>query len=230
MVRSTFHALAAASLALVIAMRLADGSFTALVQTWYEPLLIATVVILIACAAATALPAVRARSSWQTRPGWGGAFTGLAVVVSVVLGLAYRPTPLDSSNLDTGAGPDLAAFSSTAAEDDPARRNIYQWAYTLASQDPADLVGLDVSVVGFVHHPEGAAPSTFQVARFVVACCVADARGYWLPVEWQEAAALPLNAWVRVSGSIRIDAAGLPVVAAASVELVDAPSNPYIYP
>jgi uncharacterized repeat protein (TIGR03943 family) len=230
MVNRAFHALSAALLALVLAVRLADGSFTALVQTWYEPLLLGSVAVLLICAVAVGLASVRAGGSWRPAIGPGGALTVVAIAASVALGLTFKPAPLDSSNLESDPGVDVTAFSATAAEDDPLRRNVYQWAYVFASQDPADIIGLQASVVGFVHHPADGLEGGFEVARFVVACCVADARGYTLPVAWEAAADLPANAWVRVSGSVRTDPAGAPVIAATAVEIIDAPSNPYIYP
>ena len=230
MVNNAFNALGAALLALAIAMRIEDGSFTALVQTWYEPLLIVSVLLLVACSAAGAITAIRSRERIRPRYAPAALLTAVIFAIPVVVALGYQPSPLNSASLDDTSTSSLDSFSATANEQDPLHRNVYQWAYAFASDSSADLVGLDFSVVGFVHHSAGEAGAEFQLARFVVACCVADARGYSVPIRWDSASGLETNAWVRVTGRVGTDAEGQPIVLASSVESVDAPSNPYIYP
>lgn len=230
MVRQAFNAIAGALVALVLAVRIADGTFTALVQTWYEPLLVASVLVLVACALLVGVGAVRSGGRWQAVFSIGPAMGAVAIAIPVALGLAFEPAPLDGGSLASTDGNDLAAFSATAGEDDPSRRNVYQWAYAFASDATGELIGLDVNVIGFVHHTAETGEGRFLLARFVVACCVADARGYSLPVQWHSSEALTQDGWVRVIGRVGTDASGQPVVLASSVEEIDAPANPYIYP
>jgi uncharacterized repeat protein (TIGR03943 family) len=230
MVANAFNALGAALLALALAIRISDGTFTALVQTWYEPLLIASVVLLVLCSAASAAAAVRSRQRARVAMAPAALLAAAIFALPVVLTLAYEPRPLSSTSLDDSATSSPDAFSATAEEQDPIRRNVYQWAYAFATQPPSDLVGLEVSAIGFIHHSDDVPVGQFRLARFVVACCVADARGFSIPVQWDASGGLLSDGWVRVIGRIGTDSDGLPIVAAARVEPIDAPTNPYIYP
>jgi uncharacterized repeat protein (TIGR03943 family) len=72
-----------------------------------------------------------------------------------------------------------------------------------------------------------------MVSRFIVTCCAADASGVGLLVDWPDAAGLAENGWVRVRGPVRaaeLNGQRLPLIAAASVEPVDQPEHPYMYP
>jgi uncharacterized membrane protein YcgQ (UPF0703/DUF1980 family) len=69
-----------------------------------------------------------------------------------------------------------------------------------------------------------------MAARFVVACCIADARGVALPVDWPGGEKLPRDSWVRVEGEVGLAANGEPFIRARTVTTIDAPSNPYLYP
>jgi putative membrane protein len=72
-----------------------------------------------------------------------------------------------------------------------------------------------------------------MVGRFTVTCCAADASAVAMIVEWPEAAALPDNAWVRVRGPVSAAALNgkpIPLITAASLEEVEQPEHPYMYP
>jgi uncharacterized repeat protein (TIGR03943 family) len=215
----------------VLAVRLSDGSVAFLVQSWYEPILVAAAVALLFLAAAVSIQALRVGGRWDLRTRPGGLVTASLVLLPIFLGLAMKPQPLASQSLGSGLSQDsLRQFSQSAANDDPARRNIYQWAYEFQSADPRTLAGQSVDVVGFVFHGKDDAPEHFQVARFVVACCVADATGHSLPVHWPGSATLQQDSWVHVVGHVVATPGGTAEIQATSVDLVEAPSNPYIYP
>ncbi len=224
--------LGAALLGVLLAVRLADGSYTALVQAWYEPVLVGTAVVLLALAAIVSVQVARDRSWWKLEAKPGAMVMIALAALPVGLGLLYQPAPLGTKSLETlqDGGRSSLQFSSTAAGSDAAQRNVYQWAYEFANTEPAQILGDPVEVTGFVYHAEGAPEGVFSVARFVVACCVADARGYILPVQWGEAAALSNDQWVRVSGRVATDPDGALVILAETVETIEIPANPYIYP
>lgn len=231
MVRPAFCALGAGLLGLLLALRLSDGSVSFLVQSWYEPILFAAAVLLIALSAVVSVQSLRAGGRWDLHARPAEIVTAALVAGPVLLGLAMKPQPLASKSL--GSDPSLDAarqFSQSASVDDPGRRNIYQWAYEFQSADPKTLTGEPVDVVGFVYHGKDDASDHFQVARFVVACCVADATGHSLPVRWPEGPALPSDRWVHVLGRVATRPDGAAEIQATSVDLVEAPSNPYIYP
>ncbi|MFN0096861.1 MAG: TIGR03943 family putative permease subunit [Dehalococcoidia bacterium] len=228
MVREAGLAAAAALVALVIGLRVADGSASALVQSWYEPVLLATVVGLLALSVLAAIPVLRSPEPLRVRFGRTGLVQAGFVVVVAGAGVAFKPEPLAGTDLESD--PLTVTFSASASNADPARRNVYQWAYEFQNSAPSSLLGQPVDVVAFVFHGKEPVPGRFFAARFVVACCVADAQGFTVPVAWPGAASLPADAWVRVRGAITVAPDGALAIAARTVEPIDAPSSPYIYP
>jgi putative membrane protein len=232
MVGKGLAGLGGGALGLLLAIRIADGSYAALVQGWYEPVLIGTALLLLLLAAIVSFQVLRGGGRWRPQFRIGAvAMIGLAAI-PILLGLVYQPQPLSSASLETlqDGGRSSLQFSSTAAGSDPSRRNIYQWAYEFAHTEPAELLGDPVDVIGFAYHAADQPEGVFQVARFVVACCVADARGYMLPVRWSDAESLRNDTWVHVTGRIGTAPDGSLIVLADAVETIEAPANPYIYP
>jgi uncharacterized repeat protein (TIGR03943 family) len=231
MVRPALLGVAAALLALMLFVRLADSGAATLVQRWYEPVLVATALVFALLAIVLGVGTLRSPGRWEPRPRTRDLLLGGALLAPVVLAIAYQPPPLGSASLSANVdSARSASFGATAAQAAPLQRNVYQWAYEFAHASPAEVVGQPVDVVGFVHRPAGTGPERFEVARFVVSCCVADARGYAVPVQWAGAAALTSDTWVRVRGHVAIGADGGMVVLARTVEQVDVPANPYVYP
>lgn len=232
MVGTAMAAFGGALLGLLIAVRLGDGSYASLVQGWYRPVLIATSAVLLVMASLVATQLIRTRARWQAKPSWQGIAMATLTAVPLILGFTYRPSPLGSASLDSpqDGGANSVQFSASASSPDAANRNIYQWAYEFVTAPPGSLIGNSVDVVGFVYHGEAAPQDEFEVARFVVACCVADAMGYAVPVLWAESAGLPQDRWVRVRGRVGVSPGGDLIILAEAVEPVAAPSNPYIYP
>jgi len=226
-VKSGWLALASLLLALLLGLRLADGTAGFLVQEWYLPILLVTAIAFAGFALWAALPSLRERRTAFSRPTGAGMLTAALVGVPLALGFAYKPEPLGSGSL--GGESSVRDFAA-AASADPAVRNIYQWAWEFQTADPATIVGDPVEVIGFVYNHPDDAPGTFRVARFVVACCIADAQGFSLPVQWKDSTLLSSDRWVRVAGRVATSPSGEPVIQATSVEEIDPPANPYIYP
>jgi uncharacterized repeat protein (TIGR03943 family) len=95
------------------------------------------------------------------------------------------------------------------------------------------LAGQPADVVGFVYRSPDLADDLFLVGRFAVTCCTADAAALGLLVRWPTAALLQPGTWVRVHGPVEVGAfAGrpTPLIAAVSLEGVDVPAQPYLFP
>jgi putative membrane protein len=218
-----------ALLAAVMALRLADGSASALVQSWYLPVITGTCVLLFAFALHAGWRAYRAGLDW--RPHWSARSTLAIGVIGapIVIAALYQPSPLGSANLDAAANSSGSRFSESARSN-AGERNVYQWAYQFETAPISELQGQEFSAVGFVYHRPESPAAQFELARFVVACCVADAIGFTLPIQWPAAQEFAADSWVRVEGQVAAGADGRPVVVARAVEQIDPPSNPYIYP
>jgi putative membrane protein len=62
---------------------------------------------------------------------------------------------------------------------------------------------------------------------------VADAGAIGLPVAWADEAAIEDGMWVRVTGAFQLGefrGEQIPMLQATTVEVVDQPDHPYLYP
>jgi putative membrane protein len=170
---------------------------------------------------------------------WVGA---LLVLTPIILGIVVTPRPLGASAMDvrqvdvTTAGiGSLPAAVRAAQEKAAGERTVLEWNQTFQTTQDAHMVlaGEPVDVIGFVYRDERFGADQFFVTRFVVSCCAADAAVSGMVVEWPAGAALETDAWVRVTGTLAAGQLGdttLPVVRAQSVDPVDPPQQPYLYP
>lgn len=90
-----------------------------------------------------------------------------------------------------------------------------------------------IEISGFVYKQDDMTDSQFVVARLGMDCCSADATPYGFLVEWPEAGTLQQDVWVKVNGTISMsEYGGMEIITlhADSVELMDTPETPYVYP
>jgi uncharacterized repeat protein (TIGR03943 family) len=101
-----------------------------------------------------------------------------------------------------------------------------------ADPNPADYTGKPVVVTGLVvHDPSSTPKGYFMVIRYLVTCCIADARPVGLIVKDTSNGALKDNQWVTVTGSMGAAEDGgqkVAVVLPKSLTPIKA-GNPYIY-
>lgn len=171
-----------------------------------------------------AQPANRRLSGWH-----------LLLALPLLLGVLVPAQPLGADTL-AGRGLDLRAAPLLVPQPvagDPAQWNLLQWALALPVQGEA-LQGEAVDVVGFVFADARLGRDAFYVARYVITCCAADGSAAALPVRWPGGDALPVDRWVRVQGTLATitmgDGLTMPAIAATSVEPVDQPASPYLFP
>ena len=104
------------------------------------------------------------------------------------------------------------------------------YAHLMAAQgdvpQPGVEPGVRVRLVGFVMRRPGTAPGLFQVTRFAITCCIADAMALYATVD--PPGAVPArDTWVTVTGALaRAD--GELIVKAASVVPIPRPEHPYV--
>ena len=155
----------------------------------------------------------------------------LVIALPLILGLALPARPLEANAL-AGRSVDAAgAVRAMAPIDSPAQQwNLLQWA-TAVNVRGAEVQGQAVDVVGFVYHDPTRPFDGFVLVRHVIICCAADGSGVGLPVVWLGGAALPVDTWVRVRGTLGIATIGgraEPAFLATAVEVVPRPANPYL--
>ncbi|MBK6793320.1 MAG: TIGR03943 family protein [Anaerolineales bacterium] len=162
------------------------------------------------------------------------------MLIPLAIGLLIPARPLDSSAFSTkgfNTSAPLVSSDSSASifETESQERNILQWLKLFNYQDDiTEFIGQEASVVGFVYFDEDTLEADqFFVSRFVVSCCSADGFAIAMPVRWSNASELQQDSWVVVKGSIasiELDGQRTPMITAESVEAVNIPDQPYLYP
>jgi uncharacterized repeat protein (TIGR03943 family) len=88
----------------------------------------------------------------------------------------------------------------------------------------ASFRGIPVQLTGFVAGP---APGGFQLARYEIACCAADAVPVVLRVVGTAGDTPSSDQWVTVTGTFQPGGGDVPQVRATSVAEIAAPNDPY---
>jgi len=162
---------------------------------------------------------------------------GILAIAAFPLALAIlvpsRPLGAEAVNGGISLNP-VGVETTLAFHRSPLDRNVLDWLREFnRSETPAEFNGQEVSVTGFVYREPNFLEEDFMVSRFTMSCCVADAFAIGLPVTSDEAHNIEDGAWVRVGGKLQANEFGenfVPVVYATSIEIIDPPAQPYLYP
>lgn len=160
----------------------------------------------------------------------------LAVVaVPLVLGTLVPSRPLGSAaiggNISINA---VSVTNATTFTTDPMQWNVLDWLRAFSNaEDPSSFNGKEAQIIGFVYKEPTYPADQVMVARFTVSCCVADASAIGLPMQWDQAADLKQDTWIQVKGIFlegEFRGNSVPILHATTVEIVDQPEHPYLYP
>lgn len=130
----------------------------------------------------------------------------------------------------SGVAEEQKSMSFTLA---PENRSLIDWLLVFNTDpEPESHLGQQVRIDGMVLKEENLPKQYFLLAKFVVSCCVADARPVGLPVQVEEGGAFPrAGEWVELEGKIvtgNIDGQRQPVVSLSSFKSIPTPKNPYV--
>jgi uncharacterized repeat protein (TIGR03943 family) len=92
---------------------------------------------------------------------------------------------------------------------------------------PGVVPGVRVRLKGFAMRRHGTPAGLFQVARFELNCCIADATALSVTVD-PPLASPPEDQWIVVVGPLARRGGEL-IVAAERIDLIDPPKRPYLY-
>lgn len=151
------------------------------------------------------------------------------IVLPVVLLLTLPPATLDSYAVSrrsnsTGIGSSARIVSGPIdLVDVAAARAVVDAQAALKAR-----AGERVTIEGFVTEEPGEA-DRFQLTRFVITCCVADATISYVTVVDAPPGSFETDQWVRVVGPIYPLGSDI-LVQAESIEPIDAPDEPYLTP
>jgi putative membrane protein len=151
------------------------------------------------------------------------------VVLPVVLLISLPPATLDSYAVDrrsssTGIGSSARVVSGPIDLVDVAAARAVDDAEAALKARAAERVTIE----GFVTEEPGEA-DRFQLTRFVITCCVADATISYVTVVDARPGTFATDDWVRVRGPIYPLGSDI-LVQAESVEQIEPPAEPYLTP
>ncbi len=241
----TYQALILASLGLFLLSRLWSGAFLDYINPRLViPLLLAGFVFLI-----LAQVSLAARRNAEEAPEGSPAVEGMAdpgagwrlflMALPVILGIVISARPLSAGMAaDRAVSPAGTLSAGNGPGDgtslDSAGLTVLGWTQVFNSgADITPLIGKEADVIGFVARDPSLGTNRFQVMRYVVACCAADAQAVGMPVEWPKADSLAENSWVRVRGAVQLlDEAGqkLPLIVASRVDPIQPPDFALSFP
>ena len=155
------------------------------------------------------------------RVGW------LLLAPIAVLQLVAPPT-LGSYGVNRGAAVNV---SSGGAVFDPLPRGsnavpmtLLEYGQRAFDRHGSSLTGATVELTGFISKVD---PGGFQLARYQIACCAADAVPAVVIVQGVAGKPPRRDSWVRVTGAYVRGSGDLPRLAATSVEPIPVPNEPY---
>ncbi|MFO7322050.1 MAG: TIGR03943 family protein [Chloroflexota bacterium] len=156
------------------------------------------------------------------------------VAVPLVLGTLVPSRPLGADAVSGNVSLSVTGATTTDFTIPPLSRNVLDWLRVFSKvSDYDEVAGEPADVIGFVYREPDFGEDRFMVARFTVSCCVADASAIGVPVIWSGTSELQSDDWVRVQGQFVVEefrGERVPVLKATSVELVEQPAHPYLYP
>jgi len=174
--------------------------------------------------------------------GWQNGQAGWALwllALPLLIGILAPERPLGAGvlavrGISTTSTYVIQSASTRALEIPSTQRSVLDWIRAVnEAPDHSAFAGQPADVTGFVYHDSRLGPGQFMVARFSIACCVADASAIGMVVDWSESAALQSNQWVRVRGPVHIiemESKPIAAIQAVSLEPIPEPVQPYLFP
>jgi uncharacterized repeat protein (TIGR03943 family) len=212
------------------------GTYTRYVRAGMGPWLVVAAVALIVLGVVTvvrALRRVRTVAAHDDGHEHGsGPGVGWLLLAPIAALLLVAPPTLGSYGVERGAAVDVRtggrAFAPLAAAEGPVPMTLLEFGQRAFDHGGATLDDAAVQLTGFV---AADTRGGFQLARYQIACCAADAAPVVVRVVGVDGSPPRRDAWVTVTGSLgpmgADDDGDIPVLAATSVVEIPAPDDPY---
>ncbi len=213
---------------------LLSGNAANYINLAYAPLTYLAAALLLVLAAVAARDGLRSVFSGHAFDHVSWIAVGI-LAVPVLLGVLVPSRPLGAADASGRINTGLA--SSSGGGSLPAETldwNVLDWITALnTADDPSKLNGLPAQVDAFVKHSDEYPPDHFVAIRLFISCCVVDGQFAGVPVQWQGSSDIPSDAWVRVTGEVKVGefiGESMPIIVASAVEVSDEdPDQPYLY-
>lgn len=153
---------------------------------------------------------------------------GWLLLAPIAALLLVAPPTLGSYGVGRAATVDIRAgapvFKPLAPGAEPHPMTLLEFGQRAYDHHGSNFNGAVVQLTGFIADAE---TRGFQLARYQIACCAADATPAVVRVVGTSGDAPPLDQWVVVTGTFRRSGGELPELAATSVVDIEEPNEPY---
>lgn len=153
---------------------------------------------------------------------------GWLLLAPVLALLLVTPPSLGSFGVSRSTGVTVTSGGKVFTDLRPggtAAMTLLEFDERAADHDGASFKSVPVKLTGFVSKTRDGAG--FQIARFQIACCAADAVAYAVRVTGTAGSPPPRDQWVTVTGTFHPSADGLPELRATGLDEIPAPRDPY---
>lgn len=158
------------------------------------------------------------------------------IAVPLIMAIVIPARPLGATAVaSAGLSVSFTGGATNVLDIAPTDRTVLDWVRAFnTSKDYSEFNGQSADFIGFVYRDITLDETkNFMAARFAISCCVADASALAILIQTNDAQKFEQDAWVRVKGKFQVQALKdekTPVLIAESVELVERPKTPYLYP
>jgi putative membrane protein len=233
-VRTSFKALILMGLGLYLYSRIFTGTLLFYINQRFAWLVMMAGIVLMVIAGSYRYRSNHEQTHHAHTFSWGGA---LLIGLLVALGLLVPPKPLGATamgNREVNLGTLVSSQSNSVVPMRAGEKNILDWLIAFQNTpDPAAFTNQSAHLIGFVYRDDRFSDDTFMISRFVVSCCVADATAIGLIVRSPQAASLPGDQWVEVSGHFEpgeFSGKPTPILVTEAITRTTPPNQPYLYP
>jgi uncharacterized repeat protein (TIGR03943 family) len=157
-----------------------------------------------------------------------GVGVGWLLLAPIAALLLVAPPTLGSYGVERAGAVNIrsgpAVFDRLDRGDGAKSMTLLEYVERAFEHDGASFIGVPVQLTGFV---AGAENGWFQLARYQIACCAADATPVVLRVVGVSGSPPRDDQWVTVTGTFEPGGGDVPRLAATSVVEIDAPNDPY---
>ena len=213
------------------------GTYARYVRAGMGPWLVLAGALLVVLGLATVVRAWRAAGGHGAGHDYGAGHghdhgrvpaVGWLLLAPIAALLLVAPPTLGSFGVGRGATVDVRAgapsFHPLPPGPAPVPMTLLEYGQRAFDHRGASMAGVTVQLTGFVSRR---APGGFELARYQIACCAADASAVVVRVAGVEGAAPERDAWVTVTGTVHPTGGETPRIDAVSVAAVPAPEDPY---
>lgn len=157
-----------------------------------------------------------------------GVGVGWLLLAPIAVLLLVAPPTLGSYGVNRGAAVDVrsgrAVFDPLPAGSSAVPMTLLEYGQRAFDRRGSSLTGSTVQLTGFISRVD---PDGFQLARYQIACCAADAVPAVVLVHGVAGRPPRRDSWVKVTGSYLRGPGQLPRLAATSVVPIPVPNEPY---